>query len=330
VPKSKVPPTDSSVNLYVLPTRHRQHVIEEIMPRREVHILAAASGAGKTTLMVQLIDDLATGREVFGAQTHSVHIGYLCNDRSQDDLTRTFERVSPKTEIPHYSLLTHPEFQACNTVFAAIALLKAKHPEVDFVVFDPISTQIDNINHAKEVGNFLKALTQLAQKLDITILIIHHTSKTKSDSTYSSPRQMMAGCGAWGGYSNLNLILQEEDNSDPTNPFRILYICPRNGQNKTLRFMVDERGCFMPVPFQGEKANPKEKKAHEDGWFNAQPLGLLTAPDIYDGLGHPTDGSMYRIVRRWIATEMLERTEDKGTYRKRGNIPATSPEVPPK
>ena len=112
MPKSKVPPADRSVNLYVLPTRHRQHVIEEIMPRREVHILAAASGAGKTTLMVQLIDDLATGREVFGAQTHPVRIGYLCNDRSQDDLTRTFERVSPKTEINLDSLLTYAEFQA--------------------------------------------------------------------------------------------------------------------------------------------------------------------------------------------------------------------------
>ena len=292
------------------------------MPRREVHILAAASGAGKTTLIVQLIDDLTAGREVFGSKSHPIHIGYLCNDRSQDDLTRTFERVAPETEIPHYSLLTHPEFQQCNTVFAAIALLKAKHPEVDFVVFDPISTEVENVNHAKEVGRFLRALTQLAQKLDITILIIHHTSKTKSDSRYSSPRQMMAGCGAWGGYSNLNLILKEEDDSDPTCPFRILYICPRNGQNKTLRFMIDERGCFIQVPFEGEKQTPKEKREFADRWFNTQPLGLMTCAEIYDGLAHPTDGSMYRTIARWIESGRLEKAQEKGKYNKKGNIDA--------
>ena len=63
---SNVPQLSPTLHIFPKTTRHHQHVIECVMPCREVHILAGASGAGKTSLIVQMIDDLTEGNDLFG------------------------------------------------------------------------------------------------------------------------------------------------------------------------------------------------------------------------------------------------------------------------
>ncbi len=304
-------------NLHILPKiiRHHEHVIEAIMPCREVHILAGASGAGKTSLIVQMIDDLTEGNPLFGLRTMPVKMAYLCNDRSTDDLTRTFERINPKHEIPRYSMLDDPNFANISGVLNAITILKTLHPDVNFVVFDPISTEIVNGNNPQEVGKFLKSLTILAQKLDITILIIHHTAKTKMDAGYASPREKMAGCGAWGGYSNLNMIITPEVEDDPTNEYRYLHILPRNGANLMIRLLKDERGGLLVAPKAEDKIPAKERIVTEDKWLDTMPLGRFHRSEAADGLKKKA-GALQRILDRWISDGKLFKEEERGWYLK--------------
>lgn len=296
--------------LLPFPTRHREYIIENgIMPRREVHILAAASGVGKTTLVIQLIDDLIDAVKVFDAPTHPIHPAYLCNDRSADDLKRTFERIQPTHTYPSYSLLTDPKFKHSHTIFSSLALVKAEHAEVDFVVFDPISQQVENVNNAKEVSNFLRKLTACIQELNITLLILHHTAKVKTDALYASPRQKMAGCGAWGGYSNLNLILEEDDESTPTNPLRGLHVCPRNGANQYFRFALDETGCFTPF------LEVHEAEIDYPHLYSLLPPVDITPQLILEALGDASKGALYRTIERWLREGLLIRT-GRGKYAK--------------
>jgi AAA domain len=283
------------------------------MPRREVHIIAAASGAGKTTLMVQILDDLIEGREVFESPTHPVNVVYLCNDRSGDDLRRTMERIQTRNTFPAYSLLTDPQFKSAQSIANSLRQVKALHPECDFIVFDPISRQVDNVNSAREVGNLLCKLTELAQELDFTLLIVHHSAKVKTDAFYANPRQKMAGCGAWGGYSNLNLILEEDQESNPTNPIRGLHVCPRNGANRYYRYILDDLGCFAPAPKKED--DPAKRREKDDEIFNALPFGELTVSQLYEALGEPTNGSLYRSIARWVHAGNIEKIK-RGVYTK--------------
>lgn len=275
------------------------------MPVREVHILAAASGVGKTTLMVQIIDDLIDGKPVFDAPTHAISPVYLCNDRSRDDILRTFERVGPKHEYPVYSLLTDPQFASCTNAESAIRTAKTMHPDANFIVYDPISFNVENINSSREVSGLLRKLTKLAQELNITILIIHHTAKVKTDASYSSPRQKISGSAAWGGYSNLNLILEEAEESDATNPLRTLHICPRNGANRVYAYLQDETGCFVPAPISED--DPAKQRRTDDLAFNALPLVEIASYDLFKVCGKRTKGALDRNLKRWIAAGCLEK-----------------------
>ena len=283
------------------------------MPKREVHIFAAASGAGKTTYMLQMIDDLIEGLPVFDAPTHPIHPVYLCNDRSRDDLQRTFDRVKLRNQFPFYSVLTDPEFAKCNTPHDSIRTAKRLHPDCDFIAFDPISFNVENVNSSKEVSRLLRGLTNLSQEIDVTTNIVHNTAKVKTDSSYAQPRQRMAGCGAWGGYSNLNLIFEEEDEHDPTNPFRTLYICPRNGQDRTYRLMKDEFGCFVAAPKKEE--DPTKRRQLDDQILNALPHGEHSVNEFFEALGGRTNGVVYRNIERWIKMGCLEKIA-RGRYLK--------------
>jgi len=310
----------SQPELLTFPARHRQFVIESgIMPKREVHIFAAASGAGKTTLVIQLLDDLIDGNPVFEADTHPVNPVYICNDRSYDDFLRTLERITPRHPYPIYSMLTSPEMSSCQTPFDAIRKVKFLHPECDFIVYDPISFNVENINSAKEVSALLRKLTRIAQELNLTILIIHHTAKTKSDAMYASPRQRMSGCSAWGGYSNLNLIFEEEVEIDTTNPIRTMYVCPRNGANRTFRYIQDSDGCFVPAPKKED--DPKKERERVDKIFNSLPHGEITVPQLYESLGEKTNGSLYRAISRWQHQNLIEKVR-RGVYLKVKNSSA--------
>lgn len=287
------------------------------MPAREVHILAAGSGVGKTTLMVQIIDDLIEGLSVFDAPTHPIHPVYLCNDRSQDDIRRTFERVNPRNEYPFYSLLTDPAFSDSKSVESSIQKAKILHPECDFIVYDPISFNVENVNSSKEVSSLLRRLTKLAQILNLTVLIIHHTAKAKFENDYASPRQKISGSAAWGGYSNLNLILEEDDDSDPTNPLRKLHVCPRNGANRYFRYMLAEDGCFLPIAANEEE--PDQQRHTDDTAFNALPFGELKPLDLFKACGKRSKGALERNRKRWLAWGCLEKIS-RGRYQKIKNI----------
>ena len=262
-----------------------------------------------------MIDDLTEGNDLFGLKTSPVKMAYLCNDRSTDDLTRTFERIAPKHSIPRYSLLDAPEFANVHGATSCITMLKTLHPEVDFVVFDPVSTELANGNNPQEVGKFLKSLTILAQKLNITILIVHHTAETKIDAGYASPREKMAGCGAWGGYSNLNMIIAPEAEDDPTNEYRSLHILPRNGANLTIRLIKDDSGCLLVAPEAEDKIPLKERVKSEDDYLYSLPPGRYHRSDFADGL-HKKAGALQRVIDRWIDSSKLLRDTERGWYLK--------------
>lgn len=304
--------------VHQLPSRHQQFVVENgIMPVREVHIMAAASGVGKTTLMVQILDDLIEGNLVFDSPAHPVRPVYLCNDRSRDDILRTFERVAPKHEYPVYSLLTDAQFSHCSTPEASIRMAKTMHPEIDFVVYDPISFNVENINSSREVSGLLRRLTKIAQELNLTVLIIHHTAKAKADAGYASPRQKISGSAAWGGYSNLNLILEEAEESDPTNPLRTLHVCPRNGANRSFNYMQDEAGCFVPAPT--DEDDPTRQRATDDKTFNALPDGDVASYQLFKACGKKSKGALDRNIKRWIMTGALEKIS-RGKFLKIHNV----------
>lgn len=311
-----VAPSAKKPQLVSLPVTHQQYVVEDgIMPKWEVHILAAASGAGKTTLMIQMIDDLKEGNKVFDAITNPVHPAYICNDRTLNDIKRTFDRIKPRNQYPFYSVISSPELAGTHTIGEIIRKVKSLHPEIDFIVFDPISQQVKNVNDAKEVSSLLRNLSRICEELKVTIMIIHHSAKVKTDAIYANPRQKMSGSAAWGGYSNLNLILEEDDESDPTNPIRKLHICPRNGANRFMKYILDENGLFTP---HKESAMPSGEMAKK---FNTLEDGLeFNLSEAYELFGSFSRGWMYRIFGNWIELGCLEKS-GRGRYKKIKDLP---------
>src|SRR5690348_3446380 len=69
-------------------------LIQDILPAKEVSILAGASGAGKTTLLMQTIAAIQRGGEVFGHAVHpDVKVGYIAADRTWAAYMRLAQQV---------------------------------------------------------------------------------------------------------------------------------------------------------------------------------------------------------------------------------------------
>src|SRR4051794_13985196 len=60
--------------------RWREHVIDGLMPVREVHLLGGPSGAGKTTWLMDFLEKWQKEEDIFGHKSHPAAFVYIAGD----------------------------------------------------------------------------------------------------------------------------------------------------------------------------------------------------------------------------------------------------------
>lgn len=257
-------------------------LVTDLVPAREVTLLPADGGTGKSQLMLQLAVCMALGKPFMGkhcvrsmvvyysgeddADVLLYRIKKICdhmnlNDQEMDDLDKWLH-VSDRSENP--TLFTEFTDKGMGRMFVAtdaykslqvtIATVCGTSPSIRVsVIVDNASDVFEaNENARQEVRRFIRLLKTLARQRDGAVVLLAHLDKASIRDP--NGKAQFSGSTAWHNSvrSRLLLVRSEDQNWD------LLLTQEKSNHGKGLaaptRLRWDDAGVLVHVPSDGAAA----------------------------------------------------------------------------
>jgi len=290
-------------------------IIEGILPRDRLHLIAGPSGVGKSTLIFQMVEAIRAGTPFFGFPATPVPILYITADRTRKEHEETCVRVG--VDFAGIKVVTMGDYLS----LPLLVEILDKHAHKDYlVIVEPLPFFIvdalnrpGNINDNTQVSRFLSMLKVRCEKEKYTMLGSCHAPKSKEGNNYQMMRERIAGTNAWGAYTATNICLELQDPSDVASPFRAIHFILRNTKSFSKQFQFTDTGRLeicQPGKSNAWAALDKELN-------NWPPDQTITTDDLemWSGLVNCSRKTLYR----WVDAKIMEvemMRIDRGLYKK--------------
>ena len=178
-------------------------LVDGLLPHG-LFILAGTQKVGKSWLALDLCVSIATERTVLGRKTVRHDTLYLClEDNYARIQKRLFAIDAPETD-DMYCAVTSGTIE--NGLLGQIEDFANEHIDLGLVVIDTLQKVRDG-SESTYAADYkeMSALKSLADKLGITIIVIHHTRKMPD----SDPFNQIAGSIGLSGCSDGSFVLSE-------------------------------------------------------------------------------------------------------------------------
>ncbi len=224
------------------------YLVDQIFPTKEIHIIAGASGVGKTTWAFQFLDEWSQGIPVFGYKSNPCPMVYVSCDRSEQSVGITLDRVG----VPHPKFVDargvsrHGE-KAFEEVLYTCRTLEPNVRLIFIEAFSLLVPQVSFKDSYRTTGQFLSELSQTLSKEDLTIIGTAHSPKQRENDQIIDPRQMVLGSVAWGGFVETIIAIRRVKPKNPEDMRRQILLLPRNAREESFDFDLDVRGRFTKV-----------------------------------------------------------------------------------
>lgn len=216
----------------VAPATPHPDIIRDILPAKEVSIIAGSSGCGKSTLLMQMLASYQNGEDAWlGHEFHRpTSWGYIANDHSWKLYEGTAARAGLDINaLPHISVMDDESIdleafkQSPLHVLEAL-LARLREQGADAIIVDTLVSWFGgDIRNYNIPAYALLRLGRQCRKLDITILGTHHTTKARDDYTFKRPQDRISGSGALLGFSSTQLtLIPPEENGKVCHEFHII------------------------------------------------------------------------------------------------------------
>lgn len=195
------------------------------LPNELVHLIGGASGAGKTRWLLSTLKEMENGGSMFGYSIEPFTWAYAAADRPLSEVRVTLESIG----LDPYRMNLIPAFGANSKILADI-YNEAIDLEVNFLVIEAFASfaQGETMANSRVVKYFLESVQRYIEARELTIIGVVESPKMKPKDKYKNPRQRISGAAGWAHYSSTIMMVELEDESDPNNRNRLLYIYPRN------------------------------------------------------------------------------------------------------
>ena len=196
-----------------------------------LYILAGAPKVGKSWLALDLCLSITKGEKVLGRTISQGKTLYLCLEDSYERIQkRLYEITDEPTEKLFFAVMAET---IGNGLEIQIERFKSEHADLKLVVIDTLqkvrgSTENRYGSDYKE----LSVLKGLADKLRITVLLVHHTRKCKDND----PFNMISGSAGISGCVDGSLVLIETKRGSRT---ARLYCVGRDIENHELNLAFE-------------------------------------------------------------------------------------------
>ena len=169
-----------------------------------VYILAGAPKIGKSWLSLDICLSIAKGKKVLSRETSKGTVLYLCLEDSFERIQkRLYELTDEPTERLHFVIMSD---SIGNGLEEQINDFKSNHTNLKIVFIDtPQMIRESTENSYGSDYKELSVLKSLADKLEIAIVLVHHTRKCSD----SDPFNMISGSTGLSGCVDGSMVLVE-------------------------------------------------------------------------------------------------------------------------
>lgn len=203
-----------------------------------LYILAGAPKVGKSWLALEMCLSIAKGEKVLGLKTSQGTARYLClEDSFQRIQNRLYELTDEPVENLHFVILSDTIGKGLEE---QIEQFKSEHSDLKVVFIDTlqmIRSETDS-NYGSDYKE-LSILKSLADKLEVAIVVVHHTRKCSD----SDPFNMISGSTGLSGCVDGSMVLIENKRGSRNSK---LYCVGRDIENQEIN-LVFEKGRWKVV-----------------------------------------------------------------------------------
>ena len=169
-----------------------------------LYILAGAPKVGKSWLALDMCLSIAKGEKILGLKTSQGTALYLCLEDSYARIqNRLYELTDEPTEMLYFSVMSDP---IGGGLEEQIESFKIEHCGLKIVFIDTLQmVRSDTDSSYGSDYKELSVLKALADKLEIAIIVVHHTRKCKD----IDPFNMISGSTGLSGCVDGSMVLIE-------------------------------------------------------------------------------------------------------------------------
>ncbi len=180
-------------------------LIEKLLGKG-VYLLAGASKIGKSWLVLWLADRVSKGEKVWDFKTAQCDVLYVSLEDTAQRIQRRLSEVTGG-EADRVWIATEAELLGSGFEQQLGNFLTA-HPGVGFVIIDTLQRirQMKSEKYSYS-GDYevMTALKSIADRFNITILVVHHTRKEESEDAFN----MISGTNGLMGCADGAMVLQK-------------------------------------------------------------------------------------------------------------------------
>jgi RecA-family ATPase len=211
------------------------YIIDGLVPKHEVHLLAGVSGSGKTTWLFHTLLDWQMGINVLGFKSNPVPWCYVSADRSLASAYRTMAAMG----IPAGSFPMLSAHGADKKDWGKIIDTLAGMDEgIELAVIEGFASLLGGTGNAthREVSNFIHKVCEDCAPSKrfpngLTVIGVMESPKSKEHEKYSLPRQRVSGVATWGHMADCIFLVEHANVQKRGDPHRTLFVCPRIGKD---------------------------------------------------------------------------------------------------
>ena len=182
-------------------------IVENLIQKGTVNLLAGESCCGKTLLVLQLIEAITRKKEFLGRKTKEVSILFISSEASYKNLSKRIKDVDidPKAKVKYDC-----EFDV------SLNNLQFKASDYDFIIIDVLAdlfkTKAQDNHNYWDVTEVFSSIRKSELLKDKTFLMLHHLNKAKG----------VMGSEAYNSCPDTRMILTSPNGKNE--PYRMLEI----------------------------------------------------------------------------------------------------------
>ena len=168
-------------------------------------ILAGAPKVGKSWLALDMALSIAIGEKLLGRETKRGTALYLCLEDSYTRIqNRLFELTNEPSENLHFAIMAGA---LGGELEKQIEQFKSQHSDLKIIIIDTLQKirSGDETSYASDYKE-LSVLKNLADKLRVAILLVHHTRKCRDND----PFNMISGTTGISGCVDGSMVMIEK------------------------------------------------------------------------------------------------------------------------
>jgi hypothetical protein len=262
-------------------------LVDQILPIGSLSVLVGTPGVGKTFTALSLSLSICNGLPWLGHEIHEGEVIYITSEGLNGlKLRMQAWELENNLEVKNFGYITEaPQFLNGQEIKTLIENIRASHlSKPVLIVIDTLARHMvgGDENSASHMGEFIASVDKLRSAFNCAVLIVHHTGKRKSNTSFSE-----RGSSALRGAADSMLLMEKDKNGvfircekqKDSEPFK-----PISVELKPIELPNDNNSCVLVGSETCSVSNDKldtEKEKILGALLSANGAGLRTREILY-------------------------------------------------